>query len=383
VPLGPSGGAFHGVLTGGNGRGGAPGQTNTYDFAVPASERDLDVGIALASNPAAGELPGVQLIAELVDPSGQIAAYDSNYTTSSTQVLVDRDVELYAADPAAGDWQLVLDWVQPGAGVTLEIPFSGSIEFDQVSADSSLPDSASTTVPGSGETFDVTVHNTGIAPMLIAPDARLDTTTTLTIPDFASAAATQSLPNASNTYFVPTQSTSVTFTVRATVEATFDANPFPGDPDLSPTSVVPYLTGSLTPTEASLTYAPPGGVTSGLWNLTQAEVGPYGPGGEPHATETTAASVVTQPFDPAVTSSVPDSVKSLALGGSIDPDYLAPGASVEIPITITPTASAGTVVTGTLYLTGFTTGSDFGSTITEESTFTSELAAIPYEYKAG
>ena len=383
VVLGPSGGAFSGELTGGNGRGGAPGQTNTYDFAVPGGENDLDVAVALSSNPAAGELPGAQVIGLLVDPSGQTVAYDSNFTANQTQVLIDRDLKLYAADPVAGEWQLVLDWVQPGAGVRIEIPFEGSIEFDQVSAPGDLPDAATTTIPVSGETFDVTVHNTGVAPMLVAPDARLDATTTLTLPDFADAAPTQRLPDASNTYFVPTDTTSMTFTVSATVEATFDVNSYAGDPDLSPTSQLPYLTGSVTPTDATLTYAPPDDVAAGMWGLTQAEVGPYPATGEPAATETTSASVVTQEFDPAVTSTVPDTVKVLSTGGSVDPASIAPGSELTIPITITPTAAAGTTVSGVLDLVGFTTGTFFGSTIVEEPSFVSVLAAIPYEYKVG
>ena len=117
--------------------------------------------------------------------------------------------------------------------------------------------------------------------------------------------------------------------------------------------------------------------------LTQAEVGPYPSTGEPTATETTVATVVTQAFDPAVTSTVPDTVKSLATGGSVDPDFLAPGASMEIPITITPTGASGSTASGVLYVDGFTTGSYFGNTIVEEPSFVSVLAAIPYEYKVG
>jgi hypothetical protein len=371
------------VLTGGNGRAGAPGQTNTYDFVMPPGKSDVDVSVALSSNPSAGELPGVQLIGVLVDPAGQTVAYDSNFTASPTQVHVDRTIELYAATPVAGDWQLILDWVQPGAGVKIEIPFQGAIAFNAVSAVGDLPDAAATTVPAIGQTFDVTVDNTGVAPMIVAPDARLLTTSTVTLPDFAGVASTQRLPNASNTYFVPTETTSVTYTVNASVEATFDVNPYPGDPDLAPTSTDPYMTGSLTPTEATLTYTPPGGVTPGMWLMTQAELGPYPTTGEPTATETTSASVVTQGFDPTVTSPVPDTVKSLSTGGSISPDFLAPGASAEIPITITPTATAGTTVQGVLYIDGFTTGSYFGNTIVLQPSFVSVLAAIPYEYTVG
>jgi hypothetical protein len=75
VPLNSLGGTFNGVLTGGNGRDGAQAQTNSYVFNVPGGENDLDVGVALASD------PNDAFIAELVDPNGQTVGYSSNITT--------------------------------------------------------------------------------------------------------------------------------------------------------------------------------------------------------------------------------------------------------------------------------------------------------------
>lgn len=383
VVLGTRGGSFTGVVTGGNGRGGAPGQTNAYDLVVPGGERDLDVGVRLAADPAAGEVPGLQLIAELVDPEGQAVDYESNYTQNETQPLFTRAVELYAQAPAAGTWQLVLDWVQPGAGRDVAIPFRVLLAFDRVSASAPLPDSATTVVPAGGATYDLTVRNNGIAELLVAPDARLDTTATLGLTDLASEAATQPLPNAGNLYYVPPATTSMQVTVEGTTETTFDTNPLEGDPDLSPTTSAPYATGSLTASAAQVEYAPPGGVAPGMWGVTQAEIGPFPAKGEPSATETTTFDVTTQPFDPAVSASVPDTVESLALGGSIAPMALDPGQTATIPVTFTPTAAPGTVVTGTLYVTGFTAGSFFGASITLAPCFTNVLAAIPYEYKVG
>lgn len=383
VPLTVNGGSFSGVVTGGNGRGGAPGQTNTYDLVVPSGEHDLEVGVRLAANPAAGEVPGLQLIAELVDPQGQAVAYDSNYTVDASQALYARAVELYAEAPAAGTWQLVLDWVQPGAGRDVRIPFRVLVAFDHVAASvPGLPQSPTTVVPKAGASFSLSVRNTGIAELLVSPDARLDATTTLQLADLESEPATQPLPNSANLYYVPTETSSYSVSVTGTIPTSFDTNPLEGDPDLAPTVAAPYVTESVSPSTEQLTFAPPDGVAPGMWAVTQAEVGPYAHP-EPHATETTVAEVVTQPFDPAVTSQVDDTVESLALGGAINPVAIAPGATGSIPFSITPTAPTGTIVTGTLYVTGFTSGSFFGTSITLSPCFTSVLAAIPYEYKVG
>jgi hypothetical protein len=162
---------------------------------------------------------------------------------------------------------------------------------------------------------------------------------------------------------------------------TFDAGALTGDPDLSPTSDTAGLVGSVTPSLASLTYTPGTPVTGGVWQTTPAEVGPYGPSGSLHATETTTFSVTTLGFDTTMTSSVPDTVESLTVGGSLRPDYVAPGHHDVITLHVVPTAAVGTTVAGTLYLTGFTPGSFFMNYVAFTSLYTDELAAIPYEYK--
>ncbi len=384
VALSGSGGTFVGTLDGGNGRGGAPGQTNTYSLVVPSGEQNLQVAVKLASNPGAGEVPGVQLIALLVDPNGQTQAYDSNYTLGAGQNPVVNDgVELYVNAPVAGTWQLVLDWVQPGSGTRIAIPFRVTIGFDTVSATAPLPDSTGISLTdATAYPYTVTITNHGIAPLIVSPDARLNTTADVTLPDLEGTASTQTLPNTSNQYFVPPATTSLTITETATSEATYDAQPITGDPDLSPTSGAPYEVGSLTPSEATLTYTPPTGVASGLWGVVQSEIGPYPASGEGGVSETTSVSAVIAPFDTEVTSAVPDTVESLTMGGSVDPQVVAPGAQVQIQVTITPPASSiGDNVAGTLFVTGLTTGSFFGQTIAEEPPFTSVLAAIPYAFK--
>lgn len=382
IPVGAGGGHFGGELTGGNGRAGAPGQTNTFGFTVPAGEHDLDVGVRMSSNPPVALLPGVQLVGTLVDPGGDAVAFDTNYTLNDAGGIVTSFLNLYAANPVAGSWTLVLEWAQPTSGARTSIPFTGSVEFNQVSVAGDLPDSPSTVVPQAGEQFSVTVHDTGVAPMIVSPDARLPTTTTLPLVDSQNP-ATQDLPDAADFYYVPTETSSVTFSETSSARVTFDASFAPGDPDLSPLVPEPFVVESSSPTSASLTYAPPGGPSPGDWNVFQAEVGPYPTSGEPHFAETTTAMVTTLAFDPAVTSTVPDTVEASASGDTISPDIVAAGASVSIPITITPTASVGSTVTGTLFINGVTPGSQYVSTLQLTAFFTSDLAAIPYEYKVG
>ena len=383
IVVGKKGGKFAGVLTGGNGRAGAPGQTNTYDFHVAAGKTDLDASLSMSSNPGAGGVPADQLIGMLVDPNGQLAAYDSNYTLSGGAEVFTPYLNLYKAHPVSGTWQLVLQWAQPTAGVLNAIPFTGAIEFNQVSVSNNLPDSVSSTVSAStGADVSVTVTNNGVAPMLLSPDARLNTSVSIPLSDVFGASLTRAMPNATNAFYIPTETSSFNEQVAGTVPMTFDVSSYPGDPDISPTIAAPFTAGSLTPSLASVTYSPPSGVTSGLWNSVPAEIGPYGSGPEPSASETTSAAATTLGFDPTVTSGIGDTVEALTIGTStISPAEVPAGSATTISLHIAPTGAVGSVQTGTLFINANTPGSDLGlGTIVFESLFTGDLASIPYEY---
>ena len=347
---------------------------------MPSGKHDLDASVVISSNPPAGYLPGDQLIGMLVDPYGQLAAYDSNFNVEGVSAYLN----LYKANPMPGKWQLVLDWAQPTTGDLNSINFDVGVEFNQVSTSSTLPDSSSTMVSkASGADFTVTVNNTGLAPMVVSPDARLHSSVALALSDVFGSPLTQSMPDANNGFYVPTETSSFNEQVAGSVPMTFDTSSYPGDPDISPTISAPYVTGSLSPTLASVTYAPPSGVTSGLWNSVPAEFGPYA-GTEPAATETTTATATTLAFDSTVSSAIPDTVESLAVGGPINPDVVDPGTSDTFTVHIAPTGTVGSVQSGTLFITGLSPGSVLGvSTIVFESLFTSDLAAIPYQYKVG
>jgi hypothetical protein len=370
IAVGPHGARFRGVLSGGNGRGGAPGQSNTYAFSVPPGEHDLDVGVALAANPPEG---GQLLEAYLLDPSGDTQAVSSNVEVGDLNA---RYADLYVADPAAGDWLLVLDWSQPGAGVRTSVPFVCSVAFDEVSVSGDLPDAAATVVPSKGATYTLTVANKGVAPMVLTPDARLPGTTTLQVKQFLGVAATQVLPRAFGDFLLPTDVSSVEFATVSTVPATLQAQFYSGDPVLSPTLDAPFVTGSLSADSASATYTPPTGVPEGLWQLVPAEIGPFPATGERAGFVTMAAHVVMAPFDPAVSSTVPDGVKAwftARRGARFTPMLVDPGKTGTLRVTFAPSGAPGTVVTGTLFLDGLDLG-DFAA---------SPLTAIPYEYTVG
>lgn len=367
VPVTRSGGAFSGVLTGGNGRVGAEAQTNTYVFSVPHGETDLAVSVALAND------PGDALIGYLVDPNGQTVGYSSNITTDgSFNPISTRFVTLYHATPAAGQWSLILQWLSPVTGSELQEPFTGTIGFHQVPVDSNLPQSGS--LPsGQASTFAVTVHNTGQAPEAFFADPRLNQREPLPLPNQNPNVNADhiSLPLPLGFtfpyYFVPTHTSQLQETLNGSVPVTFDTSYFPGDPDLS---------GAAAGDSASLTYSEPE-ISPGLWNLIPDEIGPYPATGAPPATASATFTAVTQAFDPAVTSSTGDAWSAFnGLTSTFAPVYVPPGGSATITVTITPQATPGTAVSGTLYLDDYTLASIGGVAFPNGD----ELAAIPYHY---
>jgi hypothetical protein len=384
-----AGGRFGVLLTGGNGRAGAEAQSDILAFNVPAGKNDLDASVAMSSNAPDVDLPGAQMVGELIDPSGQVQGFDTNYTVNSGGFEVTPYLNLYKADPVAGTWQLLLYWANPVMGVNLAIPVIGAVEFNQITSSetNNLPDSASTDVSSSGGgAFSVNVDNTGVAPLLLTPDARLNTEATYSIGDAFGGSATQSLPGvADNSYYIPNGTSSVTVEQTSTVPASFDFSTYPGDPDISPLNgSEPGVAAAQSSSSAFLTYTPPAGVTPGLWFNGDSEVGPFGAGPAPTGSETTSVSINTLAFDPAVTSPVGDYVEALVADGVFGaPEDLVevdPGTSTSIPIDINPTASVGTTVSGSLLIVGISGPDFFAPSLLPEDLFTNELAAIPYEY---
>jgi hypothetical protein len=370
---GPHGGTFTGVLTGGNGRGN-PAQSNTYAFDVPAGQRDIDVSVALPN-------PLDAVVAFLTDPEGNTVANSSNITfdSSFSNIIGTGTVDVYKDNPQPGRWTLALDWLPPVAETSfaeLSAPFTGRVQFNQVHARSNLPGGAATLHQGQSYTFGVTVKNTAKSPEAFFLDPRLSSMATIPLlnqnPNVDDQNMTLPLPGGLSfpNYIVPTDTTGLQTSLTGPGPVQYDIGTFEGDPDL----------GSTQGTTASLDLSPGDELQPGLWLLNPSEIGPYGPSGEPTMAGVSATfNAVTQAFDSTVDPSTGDLwtlVNGLSSGG-FNPVYLQPGQSAVIPLTITPTASPGTHVSGFVNLddvfqVNFLTGSAFGSG--------DELASLPFSY---
>jgi hypothetical protein len=91
-----------------------------------------------------------------------------------------------------------------------------------------------------------------------------------------------------------------------------------------------------------------------------------------------------RPFDTSETSAPGDlwlaAVDGPSALSSFAPVVVAPGASVTINVTITPSGSGGTVVSGDLFVDSYDTGLP---TAAYSQLAGDELAAFPYEYTIG
>jgi hypothetical protein len=278
----------------------------------------------------------------------------------------------------------VLDWLGPVATHSysdLSMPFSGQIQFNQVNASSTLP-SGATLTQGHTYTYNVTVKNTGASPQLFFLDPRASGTATIQLPDLVGSDQNMKLPLDPGltfpVYVVPPDTTQLQASLSGNAPVTFDIEPYPGDPDVSPA-----LSGTQSGNSASLTYTPGGEVATGFWALQPDEIGPYPDTGAPAVTASANFSIVTQAFDPTVDPSTGDlwSVYAgLTAGSSFNPVYLNPGQSATLPLTITPSASSGTSVTGSIKVDDV-----FQLNAIEPFAELSgdELASLPYSYTVG
>jgi hypothetical protein len=395
IPVDPTkGGTFSGVLTGGNGRQasfGSPG--NFYSFSVPAGEKDMDVSVALANDPCE------EFIAYLVDPEGQTVGYSSNFTVepSATSCPLEfgagqatQYAQIYHVAPEAGQWSLLLNWSNPVSGNELQEPFTGSIQFNQVSVSSDLPDSPSVTLPMTPTTYQINIINTGVAPEAFFADARLaNQTASVTLPNWNPSVNVGNLPiplppgTSFPYYVVPTHTSALQANVTrlsGTQPVTFDMSYFPGDPDVSPNQPAPGVTNTSSPdgSSAGLTLTEPSELSPGLWLINPDEFGPYPAGGANPDTANATLTAVTAAFDPAVTSNTDDLWQvGFAFSNFL---YLLPGQSGTIHVQVNPTASPGSIVSGTLYVDDITLAAFVPSNANPDG---DELAAIPYEYTVG
>jgi len=365
-----------GTLTGGNGRESNTGQTVYYQVQVPAGLPALNMDVSTGNS-------ANTLFAELVDPTGGTASAAASglltdTPTGNPQLTPETGAQLHVLHPAAGLWTLIVDFYTSVSGTAVSQPYTITLDDTPVAASASgLPDSASTDLAaGTPVTALVTVHNSGTTPEAYFVDARLSSEATIDLAPQTT--PTLTLPNVNGvvpSYLVPTHTTSITATVSSSHPLYFDYSyPF-GDPDLI----------SSTGKTATGAFSAPD-IPAGNWTVTPFLTGPAGAKPDANVTATVSMTATTAAFDPAVTAPTGD----LWLGSTdatspFTPYVVNPGQSVTIPVTITPTGSAGTVVSGTLYvddsslISGTVTYNELSGTYPEAS----DLAAFPYTYTIG
>ena len=360
------GGVLRGVLTGGNGRPNGEGLVAYYEFQVAGGTKNVTANVSLTND------AGDPVAAYLISPDGDTLGYGQN-SLNGTQGT---SLAVYTLDPAAGTWTLIVDFAEPIVGDEVSQPFTGNIQFNKVGASASgLPDTRSKLLAaGSPVTVPVTVTNNGAAPEDFFADPRLNATTRLPLATFTSGTGlTSPLTGNPPIWLVPTQTTSVSVSAKASLPVMFDFGPNVGDPDLASSS---SGTSPLCTTTPAGSYHPPGGtVTAGAWFATPDECGPFS-GPAPAGTVKMAMVATTKAFDPAVTSGTSDAwLAATNPAATFLPLLLNPGQTGTINVTITPSGASGTVVSGTLYVDDFVGGVPPYGQITDD-----ELAALPYTY---
>ncbi len=371
---------FTGTLTGGNGRSGSTGQTSYYQFNLPSGLAALNAEVSIAN-------PNNTFFAELVDPAtGEVAsaAFNGLVQLSSSGEPVytfEHAAELHVLKPDAGQWTLIIDFFESVSGTAISAPFTVTLNDTKVTASATdLPDSASTVLPaGSPVTAYINVTNTGNAPEAYFVDARLSTQATISLaPQLLSTLPVPNDLGIAPSWLVPSQTTSITATATASEKLVFDLNYAFGDPDVIST------TG--TTATASVSATSPSQVASGMWSITPSLPGPTDRTPKSTVNAHLSMTATTAAFNPDITSSTGD----LWLGSTnanigFSPYVVDPGQSLSIPVTITPEGTAGSTVSGTIYLDD---SSDVTSLVTIDGLLTnapeaSTVAAFNYSYTIG
>ena len=175
VGMDNTGGSFSGMLTGGNGRPGAPGQTLTYGFDVPGGMSDLGLNITLKD--LSYNLQGV-----LVNPQGLPVDIQSTITDTRTHLFTyENALQFFRRNPEAGRWLFVLFINGTVSGRQTAMPFTGHIAFNtvRVSAPGLPDDPAVHLTQGVARKVELTIQNTGAVPESFFVDPRLAALATL------------------------------------------------------------------------------------------------------------------------------------------------------------------------------------------------------------
>ncbi|MDQ1681573.1 MAG: hypothetical protein QOH99_114, partial [Frankiaceae bacterium] len=229
VNLGPHGGRFSGTLIGGNGRPSSPGQLDTYDFDVPAGEKELGVSLTFPDD------AGTNINGTLIDPSGNALAAESTTRSDLVTETPTHALQAYRVAPRPGRWRFVVDITNPVGGNALSVPYSGRITFDEPRVRTNgLPNSARTVIrAGRSRTATITVRNGGPASEDLFLDPRLPGRQALSLlaltPD-TDIDLPLAVGAAPPIYIVPTQTDELDAAAEATQPVTFALGFGFGDP---------------------------------------------------------------------------------------------------------------------------------------------------------
>jgi hypothetical protein len=370
-----NGGYFSGQLTGGNGRDLGQGQEQYYEFRVWPGVRDIAADLSCAND--ATDPVG----AYLISPDGDVLGYGQNAILSSTGT----SLTAYTLNPAPGIWTLIVTFGEPVVGNELSQPYHGQIRFNAARVRASdVPNGFRARVRrGRPVTVPVTITNTGWAPQYYFIDARLNATTPVTLTPLTPAAGiTLPMTGAEPLWLVPSETSGISVAQTSSLPTMFDytpANPLifdsVSDPLLSSANAG---AGPLCADTSSSSYTPAGGsVPAGIWLVEPTECGPYS-GPAPAGTASVALTAQTKAFDPTVTSPTGDLwEEAIDPSAPFNPVLVNPGQTSVVDVTITPSGTRGTWVSGNLYV-------DVAASGLPTAAFSQisgdEVAAIPYAY---
>ncbi|MFI9170822.1 S8 family peptidase [Streptomyces lincolnensis] len=357
LPVDPAHGhstSFTTRVTGGVGRG--LGQADGYYLDVPKGRRDLTVDLTAQDS-------GTEVDAYLVSPEDQILARDSNRTgakgttpTKYASLTVDR--------PAAGRWTLIVTVPDAVSGKQIDEQVTGRIRLDAVTATApGLPNSPAHVIKrGSTLKVAVRVPNPGPANRSYFLDPRLAGTADVTLTETD---GTTSFPLDAPEYpawWVPTHTTALKAAVTADV---------PVDASILPWLGAPEVLGAPGPDGSVMVRATAGELSAGIWNVGVSSPGPFTTAAAPKGTAKVTVTATTQPVDAGARTSTGAFWDYHAKDASLP---VAAGRTGTMTLTLAPTAPAGTVVHGILYV-DTTTALGYANG--------SEITGIPYTYTVG
>jgi hypothetical protein len=353
VPLSGGSGSYSGTLTGGNGNGGLA-QEQTFAFNVPNGAPSVHVTFNMPNNPNTGTL------GFLVSPNGQALGQSGTMSPSGAETM-----DLAKRNPMPGRWRFVIATLNPIGGTTVAAPFSGTVSLTPYPISASGVPSGASIPSGSRRTAKLRFTNRGLTPVSLFIDPRLQRRKLypLTVaPGFQATGLTLplSVDGTIPVFMVPTQTNLLLASAHASAPVTFSWG-F-GNPDLESTTVGNNAFGAFAEPE----------VTPGEWYLEPALVGPFT--GPASGTADTGMAGNTRVFDHSVATNRGDAME-LDVNPNApvkQPITVKPGQTRMVKVTFKPTAAAGTVVSGDLFVDDYQGGGA-----------ANELGDIPYQYKVG